>query len=104
MDIAALDLPVVKERVLSSGGARGAAGPDAAPWRQAGREEYLHLPGRWTFSDPNVGPWTDIDPFSNSRRFEIDGLTRGKDVWVRVRARNKNGFGPWSDPATIMVN
>lgn len=31
------------------------------------------------------------------------GLTRGKDVWVRVRARNVKGAGVWSNPAVIMV-
>lgn len=30
-------------------------------------------------------------------------LTRDKDTWFRVRARNIIGPGPWSDPATIMV-
>jgi hypothetical protein len=37
------------------------------------------------------------------RSFKFSGLTRGKDVWVRVRARNSVGAGAWSDPATIMV-
>ena len=34
----------------------------------------------------------------------ISGLTRGKDYWARVRAIGTNGPGPWSDPATILVN
>ncbi len=55
-------------------------------------------------SDPNSGPWTNIQPFSSPRRFEITGLERGKDVWVRVRPRNSNGAGLSSDPATAMVN
>jgi len=36
--------------------------------------------------------------------FEIPGLERAKDVWGRVRARVSNGAGPWSDPATTLVN
>jgi hypothetical protein len=43
------------------------------------------------------------EPFVNSRAFKFANLPRGKDVWVRVRARNVVGPGPWSDPATIMV-
>jgi hypothetical protein len=58
--------------------------------------------GQWTL-DPNSGTWSDPETFPNSRSFKFTGLTRGKDVWVRVRARNSVGAGPWSDPATIMV-
>jgi hypothetical protein len=58
--------------------------------------------GQWTL-DPNGNSWSDPETFPNSRAFKFIGLTRGKDVWVRVRARNTVGAGPWSDPATIMV-
>ena len=58
--------------------------------------------GQWTL-DPNGNSWSDPETFPNSRAFKFTGLTRGKDVWVRVRARNTIGAGPWSDPATIMV-
>jgi hypothetical protein len=57
---------------------------------------------QWTL-DPNGNTWSDPETFPNSRSFKFSGLTRGKDVWVRVRARNSVGAGPWSDPATIMV-
>jgi hypothetical protein len=57
---------------------------------------------QWTL-DPNGSTWSDVETFPNSRAFKFTGLTRGKDVWVRVRARNAVGAGPWSDPATIMV-
>jgi hypothetical protein len=53
--------------------------------------------------DANAGPWSDIIVFPNSRSLHFTGLTRGKDTWFRVRARNIIGAGPWSDPATIMV-
>lgn len=56
----------------------------------------------WTL-DPTAGPWTAGEPFTNTRKFTLSGLPRGKDVFVRVRARNTNGAGPWSDVATIMV-
>ena len=59
---------------------------------------------QYTMGDPNSGFWIDSPDFSNSRRFTIPGLERGKDVWARVRAVNSNGEGPWSDPATTMVN
>ena len=57
---------------------------------------------QWTL-DPNNGPWTDGPSSPNSRDFKLTGLPRGKDIWVRVRARNTVGPGAWSDPATIMV-
>ena len=56
----------------------------------------------WTL-DPTGTDWTDGGTFPNSRAFKLENLPRGKDVWVRVRARNTVGAGPWSDPATIMV-
>ena len=49
------------------------------------------------------GPWSEILTFPNSRSLDFPGLTRGKDMWFRIRARNTVGAGPWSDPATIMV-
>jgi hypothetical protein len=57
---------------------------------------------QWTL-DPNGTDWSDPIGFPNSRSFKLAGLTRGKDVWVRARARNTIGVGPWGDPATIMV-
>ena len=51
----------------------------------------------------NGNGWSAPETFPNSRAFKFTGLTRGKDVWVRVRARNTAGAGQWSDPATIMV-
>ena len=57
---------------------------------------------QWTL-DPMAGPWTDGEPTSSSRGFKLSGLPWGKDIWVRVRARNVVGAGGWSDPATIMV-
>ena len=56
----------------------------------------------WTF-DANVGPWTDAGSFPSTRGIVLSGLTRGKDVWVHVRALGTAGNGPWSDPATLMV-
>ena len=70
-----------------------------------GFDADAHLPSdllAWTL-DPNGISWSDPETFPNSRAFRFTGLTRGKDVWVRVRARNTIGAGPWSDPATIMV-
>ncbi|MEO5719204.1 MAG: fibronectin type III domain-containing protein [Chthoniobacterales bacterium] len=53
--------------------------------------------------DPNGTGWSDPAPFPNSRAFKFSGLERGKEVWVRVRALNSKGPGPWSDPVCIMV-
>ncbi|HEY3663042.1 MAG TPA: fibronectin type III domain-containing protein [Chthoniobacterales bacterium] len=67
-------------------------------------QNILIYEAQYTMGDPNTGPWIEIEPFSTSRHFEISNLDRAKDVWVRVRARNSNGPGPWSDPATTLVN
>jgi hypothetical protein len=58
--------------------------------------------GQWTL-DPNGDSWSETSIFPNSRSIMFTGLTRGKDVWVRVRARNVKGAGAWSNPAVIMV-
>lgn len=57
---------------------------------------------QWTL-DPSVGPWIDAAPSTKTKSIVIDGLPRGKDIWVRIRARNVAGAGAWSDPATIMA-
>ena len=46
--------------------------------------------------------WRDVTPSSVSKMV-IDGLTSGARIWVRVRAINKKGQGPWSDPAVKIV-
>ena len=56
----------------------------------------------WTL-DPNAGPWSTATGFPNRLEMILTGLPRGKDIWVRVRGLGTRGFGPWSDPATIMV-
>jgi hypothetical protein len=58
--------------------------------------------GQWTL-DPMGETWSEVMSFANSKAFVWEGLARGKDVWMRVRARNGVGPGPWSDPTTIMV-
>lgn len=54
--------------------------------------------------DPNNGPWTDGGTFASTRGIGISGLLRSKDYWARIRAVGTSGPGPWSDPATILVN
>lgn len=111
-DIVALDLPVATNPVRS-GAVPGmqlslamkhgpVSGVIVGSFKHVGTNILIYE-AEYTMGDPNTGPWTAIEPFSNSRHFEIAGLERGKDIWVRVRARNANGAGPWSDPATTMV-
>ena len=54
--------------------------------------------------DANAGPWSDGGTFGSTRGMVIQGLTRGKDYWVRVRAIGPDGPGAWGDPATILVS
>jgi hypothetical protein len=57
-----------------------------------------------TTIDPNTGNWTQAGMFSSTRGVVVAGLTRGKDVWGRVRAIGPNNTASgWSDPATVMV-
>jgi hypothetical protein len=52
---------------------------------------------------PNGDQWNDGGVFASTRAILINGLTRGKDYWARVRAIGPAGPGPWSDPATAMA-
>jgi hypothetical protein len=69
---------------------------DAVPRASAYELQYTQ--------NPNDGPWTDGGTFASTRGIGITGLTRGKDYWARVRAVGTAGPGPWSDPATTLVN
>lgn len=110
-DLAAIGLPTAKSAVrstnppgicqnlrLSHGQNQGEVQGKCDP---AG-DNIRTYEGQWTL-DPNGNTWSEVSIFPNSRSFKFGGLTRGKDVWVRVRARNTIGAGGWSDPATIMV-
>ena len=54
--------------------------------------------------DPNIeAGWSDVGMFGGGKAL-ADGLTVGSTVWFRVRTRlSNNTWGPWSDPAKIMV-
>lgn len=69
---------------------------DAVPRASAYELQYTQ--------NPNDGPWTDGGTFASTRGIGITGLTHGKDYWARIRAIGTTGPGPWSDPATILVN
>ena len=54
--------------------------------------------------DPVNGPWTMVPAFSSTRGMVLEGLTRGKDYFVRVRAvATGQNRGPWSDIANAMA-
>jgi len=58
-----------------------------------------------TTIDPNTGNWTQNGMFSSTRAVVVGGLSRGKDIWGRVRALGPNNTSSgWSDPATVMVS
>ena len=42
------------------------------------------------------------DTLTNSKT-TLTGFTSGARIWVRVRAINSAGKGPWSDPAVKIV-
>ncbi len=110
-DLAAIGIPLVKtptrttrppdqvQNVLLDNGAN--AGEVEGTCDPAGNNTRVYE-AQWTL-DPNGNSWSETSIFPNSRSIMFTGLTRGKDVWVRVRARNVNGAGAWSNPAVIMV-
>lgn len=49
-----------------------------------------------------TGPWTHHATVTVSRA-HITGQTSGQKLWTQVRAVNKLGPGPWSDPACCTV-
>ncbi len=48
------------------------------------------------------GPWAFYKVVTEAR-VEITGQPSGQKLWSRVRAVNKLGPGPWSDPACCMI-
>ncbi|MEO5569466.1 MAG: fibronectin type III domain-containing protein [Bacteroidia bacterium] len=57
------------------------------------------------YTDP-ANPDTSVvkEVIVNPSKATIGGLTRGANVWVRVRANGgPTGHGPWSDPANKIV-
>ncbi|MDE0676580.1 MAG: fibronectin type III domain-containing protein [Acidimicrobiaceae bacterium] len=50
-------------------------------------------------SDPTWGNWAERTYGATSTAATITGLTNGTKYEARVRARNANGVGPWSDAA-----
>ncbi len=110
-DLAAIGIPLVKtptrttrppdqvQNVLLDNGPN--AGEVEGTCDPAGNNTRVYE-AQWTL-DPNAETWSETSIFPNSRSLQFTGLTRGKDVWVRVRARNVKGAGAWSNPAVIMV-
>ena len=110
-DLAATMFPFVKERVRTTTvppapqNLRAKHGPVSGQvicTCQIDMENIRVLEVQWTL-DPVAGPWIEAASSTKARGFAVDGLPRGKDVWIRVRARNVIGLGEWSDPFTIMV-
>ncbi len=110
-DLAAIGIPVVKkpirstlppnqvQKVMLNNGAN--SGEVQGTCDPAGNNTRVYE-AQWNL-DPSTDSWSETSIFPNSRSIQFTGLTRGKDVWVRVRARNVIGPGAWSNPAVIMV-
>ncbi|MEX8519440.1 MAG: fibronectin type III domain-containing protein [Leptothrix sp. (in: b-proteobacteria)] len=47
--------------------------------------------------------WDHATVSSSGMHIVVDGLMRGQDIWVRVRAHNKDGPGQWTAPINVMV-
>jgi len=58
---------------------------------------------QWLRAHPdNFAKWTRHKDVTKSKTINL-GLVSGSRVWMRVRAVNAAGEGPWSDPATKIV-
>ncbi|MEI7729404.1 MAG: fibronectin type III domain-containing protein [Verrucomicrobiota bacterium] len=55
-----------------------------------------------TDGDPNGNTWKLLTADKKCKLL-LEGLTSGKNNWVRVRAKGAAGWGPWSDPAKAMI-
>lgn len=110
-DLAAIGIPLVKKPIrttqppdqvqnvmLNNGANSGEVEGTCDP---AGQNTRVYE-AQWTL-DPGGTNWSETTIFPNSRSIQFKSLARGKDVWVRVRARNVKGPGAWSNPAVIMV-
>lgn len=47
-------------------------------------------------------PWLHAHIVFSLQRFTVDGQPPGY-VWVRMRAVNNNGYGPWTSPVRVLV-
>jgi len=58
----------------------------------------------YTDGDPHdEAGWKDAGTFPGCNRIEIAHLAPGKTYWFRIRAFNSNGYGAWTDPASLIV-
>jgi hypothetical protein len=88
-------MPKVENNVVTAGDNDGEA--DAAWDAVKGAKSYEIQ----TAPAPS-GPWTHEATVTVSRH-HMSGKTSGVKLWTRVRAVNKLGPGPWSDPACCTV-
>jgi len=76
------------------------AGSLDAHWDPPGNAKSYEVQ---TSPDPFTdATWKTADTLTNSK-VTLAGYTSGAKIWVRVRAINSKGKGPWSDPAVKVV-
>ena len=68
---------------------------DAVKYGRTYKVQYLIGP------NPS-GSWLNGDPALKSN-FDLEDLTSGDRVWVRLQAVGTAGTGPWSDPVSVIV-
>jgi len=75
-------------------------GEAALRWRRPLRDCRFEIEAQ---ADPySESGWKYMD-VSFKQSHTLTGLTSGHKYWVRVRAANAHGRGPWSQPATVRV-
>lgn len=71
-----------------------------------GRGKWDREPGAKSYEVETAanpaGPWTHSQTVTGTHA-EFTGQTSGQKLWSRVRAINKLGPGPWSDPACCTI-
>ena len=90
------EMPKVSGNTLASGETEGTA---LGRWNpEPGAKSYeVAIAG-----NGHDGPWNFYQCVSVAQ-VEISGQVSGQKLWSRVRAVNKNGRGPWSDPACCRI-
>jgi len=75
-------------------------GEMAASWNRQGQADWYEIQ---VSTDPNLATsWTPVVNVSEAK-VRLTGLPSGQKRWMRVRAVNRQGPAPWSDPSCRMI-
>jgi hypothetical protein len=68
-----------------------------------GKDQPVPLADSYEIQTATAGLWSTSITVTNSQKMIKELLTRGQDVYARVRTISSNGPSEWSDIAVVMV-